>query len=158
MIFVILGTQDKTFERMLIEIDNLIRDGIIEEKVIVQAGSTIYKTDTMEILDYIPMEDFKKYIEKADFVIAHGGVGAILDTIKFNKKVIAIPRLEKYKEHENNHQIQIVERFDDLGYIMDCGNLKRLGNKIMEIDKFVPKKYKSNNERFIKKLEKYIGE
>lgn len=158
MIFVILGTQDKSFERMLIEIDNLIRDGIIEEKVIVQAGSTVYKTDTMEILDYIPMEDFKKYIQEADFVIAHGGVGSILDAIKYDKKVIAIPRLEKYNEHENNHQIQVVEKFDELGYIVDCGNLKRLGNKIMQINKFVPKKYESNNEKFVSKLEKYIGD
>ena len=158
MIFVILGTQDKSFERMLKEIDSLIRDGIIKEKVIVQAGSTIYETDTMEILDYVPMEEFQKYIKKADIIITHGGVGSILDALKYNKKVIAIPRLSKYSEHENNHQIQIVEKFDDLGYIMDCGNLKRLGNKIMEIDKFTPKKYSSNNEKFIKKLEEYIGE
>ena len=158
MIFVILGTQDKSFERMLKEIDNLIKDGIIKEKVIVQAGSTIYETDTMQILDYVSMEEFQKYIKKADIVITHGGVGSILDALKYNKKVIAIPRLSKYNEHENNHQIQIVEKFDDLGYIMDCGNLKRLGNKIMEIDKFTPKKYSSNNEKFIKKLEEYIGE
>ena len=158
MIFVILGTQDKSFERMLKEIDNLIKDGIIKEKVMVQAGSTIYETDTMEISDYVSMEEFKKYIKKADIVITHGGVGSILDALKYNKKVIAIPRLSKYNEHENNHQIQIVEKFDDLGYIMDCGNLKRLGNKIMEIDKFTPKKYSSNNEKFIKKLEQYIGE
>ena len=158
MIFVILGTQDKTFVRMLEEIDSLIKDGIIKEKVIVQAGSTIYKTDTMEILDYIPMKEFQKYVKQADVVIAHGGVGSILDALKYNKKVIAIPRLEKYNEHENNHQIQIVEKFDELGYIMDCGNLKRLGNKLMEIDKFVPKKYNSNNKKFVEKLEKNIGE
>ena len=158
MIFVILGTQDKTFDRMLKEIDSLIKDGIIEEKVIVQAGSTVYQSDTMEILDYIPMKEFTKYIKESDFVIAHGGVGSILDALKYDKKVIAIPRLEKYHEHENNHQIQIVEKFDELGYIIDCGNLKRLGNKIMEIDKFIPKKYKSNNSEFIKNIEEFIGE
>lgn len=158
MIFVILGTQDKEFGRMLKEIDSLIKDGIIDEKVVVQAGSTVYHSDTMEILDYIPMKEFTKYIKEADFVIAHGGVGSILDALKYNKKVIAIPRLEKYNEHENNHQIQIVEKFDELGYIMDCGNLKRLGNKIIEIEKFIPKKYKSNNSEFVKKLEEFIGE
>lgn len=158
MIFVILGTQDKTFDRMLKEIDSLIEDGIIKEKVIVQAGSTIYKSNTMEILDFVSMKEFTKYIREADFIITHGGVGSILDALKYNKKVIAIPRLEKYNEHENNHQIQIVEKFDELGYIMDCGNLKRLGNKIIEIDKFVPKKYKGNNEEFIRKIEEFIGD
>lgn len=158
MIFVILGTQDKAFDRMLKEIEELKKDNIINSKVIVQAGSTAFKSNEMEILDYIPMANFNKYIEEADLIITHGGVGSILDSIKRNKKVIAIPRLLKYHEHANNHQIEIVEKFDELGYIKDCGNLKRLGNKIMEIDDFVPKKFESNNKKFIEKLESFIGE
>lgn len=158
MIFVILGTQDKSFDRMLNEIDLLIKDGFINSKVIVQAGSTMHSSDYMEVIDYLPMDKFHKYIEEADLIITHGGVGSILDAIKHNKKVIAVPRLEKYHEHSNNHQIEVVEEFDRLGYIMDCGNLKRLGNKLIEIEKFKPKKFKSNNEEFTKNLKKCIDE
>lgn len=157
MIFVILGTQDKGFDRMLNEIQELIKDGLITKKVIVQAGCTDFKSDEMDIIDYLPMQKFNEYIEQADIVITHGGVGSILDAIKHHKKVIAIPRLEKYHEHVNDHQIQIVEEFDRLGYIMDCGNLKRLGNKLMEIEKFTPTPFVSNNKKFIEKLEEYIG-
>lgn len=158
MIFVILGTQDKSFDRMLKEIEELKKDGFITDKVIVQAGSTDFKSNEMEIMDYIPMKNFNKYIEEADLIITHGGVGSILDAIKHNKKVIAVPRLAKYNEHTNNHQIEIVEKFDELGYIIDCGNLKRLGNKLIQAEKFVPKKYESNNKKFIEKLESCIGE
>lgn len=158
LIFVILGTQDKGFDRMLNEIQELIKDGIITKKVIVQAGCTDFKSDEMDIIDYLPMQKFNEYIEKADIVITHGGVGSILDSIKHHKKVIAIPRLEKYHEHVNDHQIQIVEEFDRLGYIMDCGNLKRLGNKLMEIEKFTPTPFVSNNKKFIQKLEEYISD
>lgn len=158
MIFVILGTQDKGFDRMLKEIDELIKDGIITNKVIVQAGCTDFKSNEMDIIDYLPMQQFNKYIEAADIIITHGGVGSILDAIKHHKKVIAVPRLEKYHEHVNNHQIEIVEEFDRLGYIMDCGNLKRLGNKLIEIEKFNPKPFVSNNKNFISKLEEYIGD
>ena len=158
LIFVILGTQDKGFERMLKEIDELIKDGIITNRVVVQAGSTNFKSNEMDIIDYLPMQKFHKYIEEADIIITHGGVGSILDAIKHHKKVIAIPRLEKYHEHVNNHQIEIVEEFDRLGYIMDCGNLKRLGNKLMEIENFTPTPFVSNNDKFTQKLEKYIGD
>ena len=158
LIFVILGTQDKGFDRMLKEIDELIKDGIITSKVIVQAGCTDFKSTEMDIIDYLPMQKFNKYIEEADLVITHGGVGSILDAIKHHKKVIAVPRLEKYHEHSNDHQIQIVEEFDRLGYIMDCGNLKRLGNKLIQLEKFEPKEFKSNNANFIEKLERYIGD
>ena len=54
MILVTLGTQDKTFVRLLDEIDKLINKGIIKDKVIVQAGFTKYSSDNMEIFDLIP--------------------------------------------------------------------------------------------------------
>lgn len=85
-------------------------------------------------------------------------MGSILDALKYDKKVIALPRLEKYDEHENNHQIQIVEKFDELGYILDAGNLKRLGNKILTLDKFKPKKFKSNNYNMLKLIAEFIDE
>lgn len=158
MIFVILGTQDKQFCRLIKEIEELKKDGIIKEKVVVQAGCTKYKSKEIEILEYIPMTDFTHYIKKAKYIITHGGVGSILDSLKYNKKVIAIPRLEKYNEHVNDHQIEIIEKFDELGFILDCGNLKRLGNKIIELENFKPKKYISNNNKMINLLEKFIGE
>ena len=52
MIFVTLGTQDKNFDRLLVAIDKEIKKGNIKEKVIVQAGTTNFKSENMEIFDY----------------------------------------------------------------------------------------------------------
>lgn len=156
MIFVILGTQDKAFSRLIKEIEDLKKDGIIEDKVVVQSGVTKYESDEIKIYDYLDMDEFERYIKEAKFVITHGGVGSILDALKYNKKIIAVPRLEKYGEHENDHQIQIVEKFAKLGYIVDAGNLKRLGNKILNIDDFKPKKFVSNNTKMLSIIEDYI--
>ena len=122
MIFVILGTQDKPFSRLLNALEKEIKKENIKEKVIVQAGSTKYKSKYMEIHDYLDMKSFNKYINDADYIITHGGVGAILDSIKKNKKVLVVPREQKYDEHENDHQIQITERFTKMGYILSCMN------------------------------------
>ena len=65
MIFVTLGTQDKSFDRLLKAIDKLDLD----EEIIVQAGSTKYESSKMKIFDYVSGEDFEKYIDKADIVI-----------------------------------------------------------------------------------------
>ena len=124
MIFVILGTQDKPFSRLLNALEKEIKKENIKEKVIVQAGSTKYKSKYMEIHDYLDMKSFNKYINDADYIITHGGVGAILDSIKKNKKVLVVPREQKYDEHENDHQIQITERFTKMGYILSCMNTK----------------------------------
>ena len=100
MIFVVLGTQDKSFERLLKAIDEQIEMKNIKEKVIVQAGSTKYKSKNMKILDLIPIKDFNSYIKKSKYIISHGGVGTILDAIKMKKKVIVVPRLKKYGENQ----------------------------------------------------------
>ena len=53
MIFVTLGTNDKSFVRLLKAVEDCVRSGVIQEKVVVQAGYTQYESDCMEIFDYI---------------------------------------------------------------------------------------------------------
>ena len=53
MILVTLGTQDKSFERLLKAIDKEIKKGNIKDKVLVQAGYTKYKSENMEIFESV---------------------------------------------------------------------------------------------------------
>lgn len=156
MILVILGTQDKVFPRLLENLEQLIENRTIKKKVVVQAGTTKFESRYMEIFDFIPMDEFDELIKKADIVITHGGVGTILSCIRNKKKVIAVPRLSKYKEHENDHQLQIIEEFSKLGYIYPCLQLENLERALKEINKFKPKKYISNNTKMIQLIENYI--
>ena len=156
MIFVTLGTQDKSFKRLLEMIDKEIEKGNIKEKVIVQAGFTKYDTKNMELFDLLDKDDFDKYIKNCDLLITHGGVGSILTGLKNNKKVIACPRLAKYKEHMNNHQIQIIERFADSGYILPLFENDDLGKVIKKSKTFKPNKYKRNTTNMIKLITNFI--
>lgn len=155
MIFITLGTQDKPFNRLLEEVNNQIIKGNITDKVIVQAGCTKFKSSNMEIIDLIDIDTFNEYIKKSDLIITHGGVGTILDGLKFNKKIIAIPRLSKYNEAINDHQKQICDEFNSKGYILfdDLENLDKLLAKIKD---FEPKKYISNNQKFNELLDSFI--
>ena len=161
MILVTLGTQDKKFYRLLDMVENAINNGIIKDEVIVQAGySSDYKSKNMKIFDLIPIDEFNKLIKKCDILITHGGVGSIITGLKNNKKVIALARLKKYKEHTNDHQVQIVNKFKEDGYILKIDDKNTLEGIIKKIESFKPKTYKSNNDQFIKlvdnKIEKYL--
>lgn len=157
MILVVLGTQDKKFYRLLRELDRLIDEKVISEKVIVQAGfSSDYKSNNMEIFDLIPIEDFDKLISEANLLIAHGGVGSILTGLKFHKKVIAIPRLKKYREHVNDHQMQIIDTFSKENYIIALYDEKDLKDILLRIDEFKPREYKSNKENFVNLVKELI--
>ena len=156
MIFVTLGTNDESFSRLLKAIDKEIEKGTIKEKVIVQAGCTKYKSKNMEIMDLVPRDEFEKLISECDLLITHGGVGSILSGINKGKKVIAVPRLAKYNEHGNDHQLQIVENFSKRKYIIALKDMNKLGKTIEKAKKFKPQKFVSNTHNIINIIEKFI--
>lgn len=158
MILVMLGTQKNDFSRLLKEIEKCIEDKTIQEPVLVQAGSTKYKTDKMQVFDLIAREELDKKKEEARLIITHGGVGSIVGALKMNKKVIAVPRLKKYGEHVNDHQNQIVENFDKQGYIKGVFDISKLKEEIKNIDYFKPKKFVSNTQSIINIVENYIDQ
>ena len=69
-------------------------------------------------------------MQKADMVITHAGTGAIIGGVKAGKKVIAVPRLPQFGEHVDDHQLQIVAQFGDMGLIQPCLDVDRLEEAI----------------------------
>lgn len=149
MILVTLGTQDKQFKRLIVEIDRLIEKKVIKDKVTVQAGSTKYESKNMEIFDLIPKFDFEKLIKESDYIITHGGVGTILTALKSGKRVIGVSRLSKYNEVINDHQIDLIPKFTQEGYIIGVNEIEDLEKAIVKINSFKPRKYKSDNKQLL---------
>lgn len=156
LILVTLGTNDKSFVRLIKKIEQLIENDILKEKVIVQAGYTQYVSQKMEIFDLIPMEKFNGLLEECSLLITHGGVGTIISGLKSNKKVIAVPRLKKHGEHVNDHQLQIIENFSQAGYILGVKQVEELEEVLKKVETFEPKRYESNTEKMVELIRKNI--
>ncbi len=156
MILVLLGTQNNSFHRLLEEIQKNIDNGNIQEEVIVQKGYTKFESKDMTLYDELPIERFNELIEEANLVITHGGVGSIISSITKGKKVIAVPRLKKYNEHVNDHQLDIIQTFDEMGYIIGLQEVEQLGEAIKKVKDFEPKEYVKNTGNIIKIIEDFI--
>lgn len=161
MILVLLGTQNNSFHRLLEEIDRLIEKKIISEKVVAQAGYTKYtpqyaSKEQLQIIDFVDRETLAKYQDEASFIITHGGVGSIISSIEKSKKVIAVPRKHQYEEHVNDHQKDIVELFNQKGYIIGIGDVRELEDAIERVKDFVPKKYEHVNQKMLKIITDFI--
>lgn len=153
MIFVTLGTQDKDFKRLL----NYLEKANIQDEIIVQAGHTKFKSDTLKIYDYLDSEVFLDYLKNADLIITHGGVGNIMQALSYNKKVIACARLSKYHEHHNDHQVDIVDSFSLKNYILKLDETIDINELLKKVPSFIPATYQSNNHNFIKIIEDFIA-
>ena len=156
MILVLLGTQNNNFNRLLNAIQENIDNGVIDDEVVVQAGFTKFDSKDMKIFSMIDKEKFSKLQDDADLIITHGGVGSIISSLEKGKKVIVVPRLKQYGEHVNDHQIQIAERFKNLGYVKSVLDMKDLGKTIKSMEKFIPKEYKKTKSSIITIIEEFI--
>lgn len=158
MIFVTLGSQKFQFNRMLVEIDRLIEEGKITEEVFAQIGTSDYKPKNFEYKDFVTQDEFKDYMNNANLVITHAGTGAIVTALKNDKLVIAIPRLAKYGEHVDNHQIQLIDEFKELNFIEPVYEIEQLANALEIVKKNRYNRYVSNTKNIINDIEKFIEE
>lgn len=156
MILVLLGTQKYSFRRLLEEVQKCIENGTIKEEVVVQAGGTEFYSKEMKIFNLIAQNELEKIEKKADIIITHGGVGSIVDGVKLGKKVIAVPRLQKYGEVANDHQIQIIETFSKEGFIIGLKDVNELEKELREIDNFKPRVLESNTKNIIDIIRNFI--
>ena len=152
MLFVALGTQDKPFKRLLELAEKINTD----EKIVCQSGFTKYSSNKLEIQDYFSSDDYNKYINEADIVITHGGVGTILNALSLNKKIIVVPRLKKYGEHQNDHQLQVARIFKEKGHIVLFEDGDDINETLKIAKNFNPKPFISNNVNFVNKMKDYL--
>lgn len=155
MILVTLGTQNQKFYRLL----DYIEKANIKDKIIVQAGGSInYKSKKMQLFKFINYDEMDKLIDEADLIITHGGTGSIIMPLQRGKKVIACARLEKYKEHINDHQKELVSIFAEEGYLLELNEENNLDDLLKEVKTFKPNKYVSNQENFVKLIKQEIDD
>lgn len=147
MIFVTVGTSKQDFSRLIREIDRLIDEKVINDEVVVQSNLCMYKPKNFVINSQLSKREYQLYLKKCDLIITHGGVGSIMDGLKNNKKVIAFPRLAKYSEAVNDHQVEIINEFKKMNYIL-TGKISDLDKILEDVKSFVPNTYKSNNKLF----------
>ena len=156
MILITVGSQKFQFNRLLKKIDELIDKKVIKDKVFAQIGASDYVPKNYEYIDFVTQEEFNNLLEKSTIVITHAGTGVIVNATKKGKKVIAIPRLKKYGEHVDDHQIQLIKQFEELNIIEPCYDLDDLEMKLNKIKNKKYNKYKSNKEEILKSIIDFI--
>ena len=108
-LFVPLGTQKFPFNRLVEALNALVERGLYKPEEIVMQSSIYEVKPKYTHYTLIPAAQFDELIDKAELVITHSGVNSIISCMKRKKPLIIVPRLKKYGEHVDNHQVEIAE-------------------------------------------------
>lgn len=156
MIFAAVGSQKFQFNRLLRELDSLVENGDIPEKLFVQTGWSDYVPQNYGFEKFVGKEEFERLIDQAEIVIAHGGIGTVMAAIKVGKPVIIYPRLKKYNEHVDDHQLEAARALADENYALCCCEGDNLADLIIKSRTHKFKKYSSSDVLLVKEIEAYI--
>lgn len=160
MIFVTVGTHEQQFDRLIKHVDDLKKESIIDEEVIVQTGYSTYSPKYCEWKDFYTYSEMLDFINKARIVITHGGPSSFITPLQIGKVPIVVPRQKKYNEHVNNHQVEFAsEVMKRLGSIIVITDINKLKNTIMDYEIISrDMKYNNvcNNGSFCCRLEKIV--
>lgn len=158
MIFVVLGTQKFQLNRLLQKLDEYVEQGLLTDEIYAQIGNSTYKPCHYAYKDFMDKKEFDATIAKADLVIAHSGVGTIITAIHAKKPVVVFPRLAKYKEHVDDHQLDIARAFEMKKYVLCCYENDDLLEKINKCKDFQFDEYVSQQKQIIGIIKNFLDE
>jgi UDP-N-acetylglucosamine transferase subunit ALG13 len=155
MIFVTLGTQKFPFERLLRKVDELCGAGKLSG-VFAQTAHSLYEPKNYDFKHFLSANEFDSYMDKADLVISHGGVGALLGALQKNKRIIAVPRSAKFGEHVDEHQFEIVQAFVEMDYLEACLEIEHLEESIERAQTREFATYQNSGKRIVEIVEEFL--
>lgn len=110
MIFVTVSIDIHPFTRLISKMDEIA--GQLDEDVIIQGGID-YKAKNAKYLTSTSRKESLELLTQARLVVSHAGIGTIILAMQHRKPLIIVPRIKKYNEHHNDHQLQIAKQLQD---------------------------------------------
>jgi len=160
MIFVTVGTHEQPFNRLVKAVDDLKMSGKITDSVFIQTGYSTYIPKACEYRDFISMIQMNEYMEKADVIITHGGPSSFIMALQHNKVPIVVPRLSKFNEHVNDHQLifcnELLKKSFPIAVVKQIKDLYIMIDHISHND--FHKEVKLSNKVFIDQFKKIISD
>ena len=162
MIFVTVGTHEQPFDRLVKKIDDLKKNRVITEEVIIQTGFSTYEPAQCKWKQFFSYNEMIENINNARIVITHGGPSSFIISLQAGKIPVVIPRQKVFNEHVNNHQRNFCQEVANRkGNIILVEDIEQLGNIIGNYNGIIAgMKYghDNNNKKFCKAFEKIIDE
>jgi UDP-N-acetylglucosamine transferase subunit ALG13 len=108
-LFVTVGLEPRPFDRLLKAVDLGIERRIFPLETLVQRGHSNYAPERCPSVPFLPYDEMVRALQSAEVVIAHAGVGTLLQCLHQKKIPILYPRRARLGEHVDDHQIMFAQ-------------------------------------------------
>ncbi|MBI4344794.1 MAG: beta-1,4-galactosyltransferase [Euryarchaeota archaeon] len=133
----VVGTHVQPFERLVRAMDQLAPR--LGEEVVIQRGNTGYLPRNARSFAFAQREEMERLNREARIVVTHGGAGSIVYALQSGKPVVAAPRLARYGEHINDHQVELVRALEKGGRVIGVYEIGDLEGAIEKAARMEPR-------------------
>lgn len=113
MIFVTVGTNEARFDRLLEALDDLPGG----TDLVVQHGPSAIRPTGATCTDYLSFDEIVESMRRARAVVTHAGVGSVLTALLNGTRPIVVPRLQRFGEAVDDHQLEFGRRAASAGLV-----------------------------------------
>jgi UDP-N-acetylglucosamine transferase subunit ALG13 len=146
-VFVAVGTSH--FDSLVERMDALAPK--LPGKVVMQIGIGAVEPKNAAFFRFAPT--LHEYIAGASVVVSHGGFGIMTEALAEGKRVVGVENRDMY----DNHQVELLRKFSEEGYITWCRDLSTLEESIHEAARSNPRPYIKPESTIGARIREFLG-
>jgi beta-1,4-N-acetylglucosaminyltransferase len=123
VIFATVGSTQIPFERLVRALD-----GLPGERLFVQHGPVPPPVGAGRSAAFMQFPEVVESMQEADAVVCHAGAGSILCALRAGHVPIVVPRLKRFKETVDDHQVELARALDAEGKVVSVEEVDRLAD------------------------------
>jgi UDP-N-acetylglucosamine transferase subunit ALG13 len=123
VIFGTVGTHTAPFDRLVRALDEFA--ATTSEPVVIQIGASTYEPRSAAWFRMVDSESFTGHLHAARLMVTHAA-DSLLEAIQAGKPVVAVPRQRRFREHLDDHQVELgreLRRTLNLQVVFDVATL-----------------------------------
>ena len=113
MILVTTGSIGAPFDRLLAVVERFD----VSDEIVVQHGPSHIRPAGARCFGFLPFDQLSQLVGEARIVVAHAGVGSILLCATQGHRPLVVPRLARFGEVVDDHQLYLARRLDQAGAV-----------------------------------------
>jgi UDP-N-acetylglucosamine--N-acetylmuramyl-(pentapeptide) pyrophosphoryl-undecaprenol N-acetylglucosamine transferase len=126
VIFATVGTHGQPFARFLDALAGL------DDDVVVQYGHNAPPAGVREAVAFMPFDELNARMRDADVVVTHAGVGSVLCAREAGHVPVVVPRLHRFGEHVDDHQLELVAALAKDGHVVGVMDISELPQAVQK--------------------------
>jgi beta-1,4-N-acetylglucosaminyltransferase len=121
VIFVTVGSTQIPFERLVLALEQIPGD-----QLFVQHGPVSPPSNAVRSTAFMQFPEVVESMGEAEAVVCHAGAGSILCALRAGHVPIVVPRLKRFKETVDDHQVELARALDAEGKVVAVEDMDRL--------------------------------